>query len=110
MDALTRRPVPEAEVTLEPSAGQALTNARGEFVIPELEPGLYTVRATSVGYAPAVQAEIRVQSSRSTFVLLEMEAQALQIEGLVVERGAFAVPSEAPVSAALLSPAEVRRT
>ena len=95
---------------VDPGGATVLSDARGEFSLPGLAPGLYTVRATSLGYAPAVEAEVRVQSSRSTFVLLELDARAVQLEGLVVERGAFAVPAEAPVSAALLSPAEVRRT
>jgi hypothetical protein len=110
VDGVTQRPVSEAEVTVEPSGRRALTDARGEFVIPGLEPGLYTVRASSLGYSTAVEAEVRVQSSRSTFVLLEVEARAVQLEGIVVEQGAFSVPQEAPVSASLLSPAEVRRT
>ena len=110
MDGVTQRPVSDAEITLEPSGRATATDGQGEFVIPGLEPGLYTVRASSLGYATAVEAEIRVQSSRSTFVLIEVEARAVQLEGIVVEQGAFSVPQEAPVSASLLSPAEVRRT
>ena len=110
VDALTQRPLPETEVTVAPGDRTVLSDAQGEWVVPGLSPGLYTVRASALGYAPAVRAEVRVQSSRSSFVLLELDVRAVQLEGLVVERGAFAVPAEAPVSAALLSPAEVRRT
>jgi hypothetical protein len=115
-DAVSRSPVARAEVEIlragEPSIAMrtVVTDEAGEFVAGSLEPGLYAVRAVSLGYAPTLSADVVVRSSRATFVLLRLQPRALELEGVTVSGGAFEVPQEAPVSAALLSAAEVRRT
>lgn len=110
VDAVTRAPVQGAEVVVTPGGGTVVTDDQGAFLMPGLAPGLYTATASSLGYAPVTRSELRVRSSRSTFVLLEMEARALALEGLVVSQGAFDVPREAPLSTAVLAPAELQRT
>ncbi|HSG48837.1 MAG TPA: TonB-dependent receptor, partial [Longimicrobiales bacterium] len=116
VDALTRFPVAGAQVEiLRAGGGDAplrtlAADEDGEFLFGGLAPGLYTLRAGFLGYATAVQAEITLRSSRSTYVLLELQPRALVLEGLTVTGGAFDVPPEAPVSTALLSATEVRRT
>jgi hypothetical protein len=117
VDAITRAPVVGATVTLasisEPDRDrvpQELADAEGRFLFSGLAPGIYSVRAVSLGYAEGVESEVTVRSSRATFVLLELRPEAIQLEGLTVSGGAFEVPTEAPVSSTLLSATELRRT
>ncbi len=117
LDATTRAALVGASVTLTfltPSGGdriaEEVADAEGRFRFAGLAPGIYSVRAETLGYASVVESEVVVRSSRATFVLLRLRPEAIQLEGLTVSGGAFDVPSEAPVSATLLSATEVRRT
>ncbi|MDT8341945.1 MAG: TonB-dependent receptor [Longimicrobiales bacterium] len=116
VDALTRAPVAGAEVALlragevDAPLSSVGADGAGTFRFSGLEPGLYTVRAHALGYAEGVRSEIPVRTSRPTFVLLELHPRAVEVAGITVTGGAFDVRPEAPVSATLLSAAEVRRT
>ncbi|MBT8405610.1 MAG: TonB-dependent receptor [Gemmatimonadetes bacterium] len=112
VDRVTRAPLASALLEVETAAGarSVLAGSDGTFRLPGLEPGVYAVRATLLGYAPALVTDLVVQSSRPTFVLVEMRPTALELEGITVAADPFQVPSTAPVSATLLSPEEVRRT
>lgn len=115
VDATTRAPVPGAVVTLRPLTGDAppretTTDSGGAFLFGGLASGSYTLTTTSLGYAAATEPEVVVRSSRATFVQVELRPEAIVLEGLTVSGGAFRVRPEAPVSATLLSAAEVRRT
>jgi hypothetical protein len=114
VDATTRAPLATVQVTaraLDGRTATAVTDAAGRFLIAGLEPGLYAVTGSSLGFAEELVPEVAVQSSRPTFVLLEMRRRAIELEGLTVSAGgAFAAPESAPVSVSRLSPEEVRRT
>lgn len=48
----------------------AISNDRGEFELSGLPPGRYVVSASLAGYSPAVIADVRVMSSRTTVIEL----------------------------------------
>ena len=47
------RPVPNAEVSIDPLGRRARTDSAGRFLFDTLDPGQYTLRARRLGYAPA---------------------------------------------------------
>jgi hypothetical protein len=112
VDRTTRTPLFGAvlEVLGGPQIRSALSNAEGRFRIRGLEPGVYSLRVSTLGYAPALITDLLIQSSRPTFALVEMRPTAIEVEGITIGADAFAVPASAPVSTVLLSPEEVRRT
>ena len=57
-DAATGEPLPGANVYLKDTAIGAATNLKGEYIIPSVPPGSYTLRVTYIGYKPK---EIPVQ-------------------------------------------------
>jgi iron complex outermembrane receptor protein len=66
------------------TAGEAggVTDASGEVRLG-LAPGTYTLRAERLGFA-SVQTSVRVETGQDTVVLVRMEPQAMETEGIVV--------------------------
>jgi hypothetical protein len=77
----TGRPLPGANVALNPATGQtrrATTDTLGQFAFDALEPGEYTLRATRAPYLEAIYGQVTPGSGRpgTPIVLAEGERRA----------------------------------
>ena len=76
-----------AEVTLNrpgaPSAGGATTDADGGWWINRLEPGLYSITVSRLGYRPSRQ-DFRIESDRTTRLTVVLELVPFTLDSLVV--------------------------
>jgi outer membrane receptor for ferrienterochelin and colicin len=68
-----------------------LTDAQGRYSIPLLQPGPYTLRVTSIGYADSERTSLNASSGIVTTVDISVSVQAVAIEGVeaVGERAAI---------------------
>ena len=110
VDATSRTPLVGADVVVVGSGDRTLTDGEGRFVLRGLEPGMVAVEVRFLGYRPTLLAEVVLQTSRPTYVEAFLERQAIELEGLVVDAGAFRVPDAAPASLQILAAEELRRT
>jgi hypothetical protein len=110
LDAVSRRPLSGAEVTVVGEGRRTLTDTQGSFVLSDLEPGMAAIEVEFLGYGPALVTDIVIQTSRSTFVEVLLERQAIELEGLVVGAAAFRIPEAAPTSVQILAAEEIRRS
>ncbi|MBM7115058.1 TonB-dependent receptor [Archangium primigenium] len=87
-DAANRRPVADVVVTATAPTLQGeqtvVTNAAGEYRIPQLPPGTYTLRFDSEGYKPLARERISVRLDYSVRVNVELLPDALSEEIAVV--------------------------
>ena len=83
-DAETGEPLPGVNVRVEGTSYGAATGLDGAYNIIGVPPGLYTVRATSIGFTDVVVEEVRVQSGLTTPLDVEMAEAALDVGGEVV--------------------------
>ncbi|WP_202878157.1 TonB-dependent receptor [Luteimonas marina] len=97
-DQYTDRPLPSVQVTIterDTSATRSMeTDARGRIVVEQLDPGLYSVNATKVGFAPVYEPSVRVITRKNSRI--EFELGAPMMEEVVVRAralDAFASPS-----------------
>jgi hypothetical protein len=77
----TREPIRQAVVEVVQLGRRAITDERGYFVLPGIEPGRWTVRATALGYRP-VEKEVVVGEEGGVRVDFELPVQPVEIEGL----------------------------
>jgi len=110
VDGADLRPLSGATVTVQGQAGSALTDQDGRFTIGALSPGVTSVQVALLGYRSYLSTDVVLQTSRSTYVEVRMDRQAIAIEGIVVGAPAFRVPAAAPTSVTVLSNEELRRT
>lgn len=98
-DDLTNEPVAFAYVGLTNNELiGALADFEGNFIITGLEPGVYTVTASFIGYKTVISRDIQVTNARAAFVEIPMEKEAQDIDAVVVTASPFVKVSESPLS------------
>jgi hypothetical protein len=77
--ALDGGPIEGARVALPSGAGEAHTNARGEFVLQGLPYGTHTIEARAIGYVPGQEIAdiVEFRQQPAEFVLLDVSAYLL---------------------------------
>ena len=108
-DALTNQPILFGNVLVQNTDKGAITDENGNYEITGLAPGLYDLRASYVGYRDATQAEVQVTTARPAVVNFEMEAQAADLQEVVIKASPFKKPEESPLSLRTIGVAEIQR-
>ncbi len=83
VDALTGKPLQNANIIIVGSQRGAAADQQGEFVILNVSPGEYTVKATMIGYEPTIQ-RIKVRAGEPVFVKFELKESFFQTDQIVV--------------------------
>lgn len=83
-DAQTGEALIGANVLLEGTTTGAATNVDGYYVIINISPGTYTLRASMVGYAPETVQLVRVNIDQTTEMNFNLKSNAIQTEEVVV--------------------------
>ena len=73
-----------ANVLIEGTTIGAATNVEGYFVILNISPGNYNLRASMVGYAPGVYQDVRISIDQTTEVNFNLTSNTFQTEEVVV--------------------------
>jgi len=76
-DASTNEPLVGATVIVQGTNLGASTDLSGRYFIINVPPGIYTVRATAVGYTPVVESNVQVNIDLTTEVNFVMKEQAV---------------------------------
>ncbi|MEZ4981763.1 MAG: TonB-dependent receptor [Saprospiraceae bacterium] len=108
-DALSNEPVMFANVLVMGTSFGTNTDESGNYEISGLEPGLYNVRASFVGYNEVTQYEIQVTSAKPVTVNFKLEEQSTELEEVVVKASPFKKTEESPVSLRTIGVAEIQR-
>ncbi len=73
----------EKELPMAISLG-TVTDLQGEYVVINIPPGRYSVRASILGYAKTVHTKVTVNADRTTTLNFELTLEALQAKEIVV--------------------------
>ncbi len=98
-DDITNEPVGFAYVglTSDKDIG-ALADFEGNFVISGLDPGIYSLTVSFVGYKTVVSRDVQVTNARETYVEIAMEQEATELDAVVITASPFVKKTESPVS------------
>ncbi len=90
-DKETGERLPGVAVTIEGTTMGAAANEKGEYFILNVPPGLYTLKATLIGYTPVEMASVQVLLDLTTTINFQLTAQAVEVKGVTVtaERPVF---------------------
>ena len=110
ISATTDAPVADAVVIVDGIGRRARSGPRGTFRIDSLPPGVYTVRAIAIGFAPAVRSDVAVGTGKPAEVVFHLREKAFELGDLEVIAEAYFEPAgESPPSTQSLGAEEVRR-
>ena len=105
----TKEPLPSANVVVVGTTFGAAADVDGRFVISGVPAGTYNVRASIIGYAPAIQTDVVVSTARPSevdFALVETQVEFDEVE---VTAEYFRKLPEKPLSTQFQSNEEIRR-
>jgi len=106
---INNEPVMFANLQVVDTDKGATSDVDGYYEITGLEPGLYNLQATYVGFNEQTIFEIQVTNNKPAIVDFEMEETAEQLEEVVVKASPFKKTEESPVSLRTIGVAEIQR-
>ena len=108
-DAKTNEPVISANVIITNTTNGVVSDLDGVYELINLEPGLYSITVSYLGYRSQTISEIQVTNSRPAVYDFQMEEDDEITEEVVVTASPFKKPEESPVSLQTIGTAEIQR-
>ncbi len=84
IDSKTKEPLFGVNVVLVGTTLGATTGADGYYVIQNVQPGTYTLKATYIGYTPATISNVRVNIDQTTNIDINLSEEAILANEVVV--------------------------
>jgi hypothetical protein len=110
VDRGTGRPLPGAWVEVMDGPGPVSADGQGRFVLRQVPTGTVKIRAGLLGYETLEISQVRVTTGRATSLTVELQEQAIVLEGLQVRASPLVRRDDAPVSTIRLTSEAIRRT
>lgn len=110
VDKISQQPIPGVNIIIEGTTIGAATDIDGNFSIENVEPGIYRVRASAVGYMQSVKTDVVVNSARPTELLFELSETVFEFEDVTVSSDFFESEPTEVVSLKKFSYEEIRRS
>ncbi len=105
----TAQPIPGATVKLEDTKLGTIVRPNGRFVLRNIEPGVYTVSVSAIGFRTQSKTDVVVGAGKSSIIDFTMQSQVITGATVVVESGLFEPQVESITSVQSLSAEETRR-
>ena len=106
---LTNEPIAFVNVLETKTSKGTITDEDGFYEITGLEPGLYDINVTFIGFEDVTVFEIQVTNSKPALVDVAMEEAAEQLAEVVVQASPFRKTEESPLSLRTIGVAEIQR-
>lgn len=88
-DARTRQPLAGANILILGTTIGTASDENGNFILRNLEPNTYRLRASMIGYEPVIKTDIIVSPGKLTQVLFELNLQTYELDGITVTSDYF---------------------
>jgi hypothetical protein len=108
-NAKTNEGIPFATVQVWGTSAGVITDEEGNFSFSGLKPGFIELRASSVGFKPAISAAVMVTNSSSVDIGIPMEEAEINIGEVVIRASPFTKKIETPLSARVIGIDEIEK-
>lgn len=101
-------PLIGVNITVEGTTLGGISDIDGNFVVMNVPPGIYRVKASMVGYTPVVVSEVRIFIDQTTTINVSMEEVTVQVNEVVIVAPREIVKKDVSTSVASFSSEEVK--
>ncbi len=108
-ETLSGKPLDVVSVQIEGTTLGAVTDSTGAFTITGIQPGLYNLKVSSIGYKSKGVAEIEITNSRPAILSIELEPDANQLQEVDIKANPFTQKEESPISIRTIGVNEIQR-
>ena len=108
-DATNNEIIPFANVFIEQINSGVATDFNGNYKLENLNPGLYTVKCSFVGYDPITISEIIVNPNKPTILDFKLIESSTSLEVVEITASPFQKSEESPVSKRSINATEIYR-
>lgn len=109
-DATTSEPLPGVNVVIDGTRRGATTDVEGRYIILAVEPGMYTVTATMVGYGVGKKQAVQVIADYTSTVDFALKESTLEMAEMVVTAERPPVEPDKTTSKYVISSADIEAT
>ncbi len=97
-NAKTNQPLPFASIQIEGTTNGFISDSNGNFIFEAVEPGFKKIIVSMIGFEKTISPEIQVQGNQISFIDIEVEEKAIDLEGIVVRPNVSFKRIESPLS------------
>lgn len=108
IDRSTRQPLEFVNVLVVGLGSGASTDAKGNFVISRLPPGIYRLQASALGYKTTLTSEYRVNHI-TPYIQIELEEESAALGEVTILAPSFQRVPESPVSLRVIGLQEIEK-
>ncbi len=109
-ETLSGNPVELATVQIAGTGTGTQTDSAGNFTITGLNPGIYNINISCLGYKSKGVAEIEITNSKPGILMIELEPETSQIKAVEITSSPFTHKDESPTSVRTIGVNEIQRT
>ncbi len=108
-DEDSNEPIPFANIALQNTTLGAVSDIDGRYEIKGIEPGLYNVQSSYVGYQSRTIFEVEVGASKPVTLNIALTSSGTQLQEVEVTTAVFERNAESPVSLQNIGTNEIQR-
>lgn len=108
-EASNNQPVPFANVVIQGTTTGTTTDMDGNYEIKEVEPGLYNVEVSFIGFKSTVEYEVQVFNNKPALLNFKLEEDSKTLDVVEVKANPFDKKEESPVSLRTIGVNEIER-
>ena len=109
IDASTREAIPFANVMIQGTTSGATSDIDGNYILSNLQPGIYTLVVSFVGYENQTIPEISVTTSKPTILNFELTTSSVNLTEVEVNVNRFEKSDDSPLSKFTIRSTEIMR-
>ena len=108
-DATNNESIPFANIYIDETKSGVATDLEGNYQVKNLNPGLYTLTCSFVGYESKSIAEIIVNPNKPTIIDIQLISSSTSLEEVIIKASPFQKSEESPVSKRSINATEIYR-
>lgn len=108
-DAFSNQPIAGAVVAIQGKAVEVVSDSLGNYQLNGLQPGVYNLQISYIGYQPKSIFDISVSNAKASILDIALTTATKQLNEVVVQRNRFVKTLESPLSLRTIGVAEIKR-